>query len=58
MDRAQIFRGVFVGCFPCSRVEFLLQADDFRWGIPPTQPEYRLKRYIAFDPTIGSRSNV
>jgi protein tyrosine phosphatase len=32
LDRAQIFRGVFVSCFPWSSMESLLHADDIRSG--------------------------
>jgi hypothetical protein len=38
-------------------MESLLHADDVRWGVPPTRPEYRLKRSIGFDPTVGLRPN-
>jgi hypothetical protein len=34
LDRAQIFRGVSVGCFPWSSVESLLHADDVRSSRP------------------------
>ena len=27
------------------------------WAIPPTRPEYRLKRFLSKDPTVGSLSN-
>jgi hypothetical protein len=36
-------------------MESLLHTDDACGGVPPTRPEYRLKRSITFDPTIGSR---
>jgi len=49
-DRAQMFpQAVFVGV----AMEWLLDDEDV-WSI---ELEYRLKRAIAFDPTVGSRSN-
>jgi len=32
VDRAQIFRGVSIGCFPWSSMESLLHPDDVRSG--------------------------
>jgi hypothetical protein len=34
-------------------MELLLHADDVRLGVPPTRLEYRLKKFITFDPTVG-----
>ena len=49
-ERAQMFpQAVFVGV----AMEWLLDDEDV-WSI---ELEYRLKRAIAFDPTVGSRSN-
>ena len=49
-DRAQMFpQAVFVGV----AMEWLLDDEDV-WSI---ELEYRLKRAIAFDPTVGLRSN-
>ena len=45
-----IFHGV-----ACN--QYYMQTTSSR-AIPPTQQEYRLKRSITIDPTVGSRSNV
>ena len=50
LDRAQNFpEAVFLG----SAMEWLLGDEDV-WSV---ELEYRLERAIAFDPTVGSRSN-
>jgi hypothetical protein len=33
-------------------MESLLHFDDVRLGVPPTRPQYRLKRSITIDPTV------
>ena len=40
VDRAQIFRGVSIGCFPWSSMDFLLHANDVRSG--PTTDSSRI----------------
>ena len=52
--------------FMCFRRLFSLEFCEIRttrrqrpvWAFPPTRPEYRLKRSLSKDTTVGSRSNV
>ena len=50
LDRAQTFTDVV---FLMVAVEWLISDED----VLSVELEYRLKRVIPFDPTIGSRSN-
>ena len=52
LDRAQNFTGVSRGFFLGVAMEWLL-GDEYVWSV---KLDYRLKRAIAFDPTVGSRS--
>ena len=47
------FSGVSGGWFTWTNAESVLHSDDVRSAIPPTLLEYRLKRSINIDPTIG-----
>jgi len=49
LDHAQSFTGVSRGCFPWGSYGMVLDDED----VLSIVLEYRLKRVITFDPTIG-----
>jgi len=53
LDRVQIFTGVSRGCFRWVRYGMGIGDEDV-WSV---ELEYRLKRAITFDLTVGSCSN-
>ena len=50
----KLFPRVSGGSFTWSSVESVLHDDDVRSAVPPTRYEYRIKRSITIDPTVGS----
>ena len=52
----KFFSRVSGGCFGWSSVKTVRHVDPVG-AIPPTRLEYRVKRSVSLDPTVGSRSN-